>query len=297
MWTILVTGGTGQVGQELARLDWGSDTTLLLPPRAELDLASVETVAQYLALHAVDLVINAAAHTAVDRAETEVAAAFATNALGPAALADATRERGIALIHLSTDYVFSGAKQTPYVEDDPVGPLGIYGASKLAGELAVRLGNPRSVVLRTAWVLSVHGNNFLKTMRRLSATRSELNVVADQRGCPTAAGDIAAAVQVIARAHLASADAPSGTYHFVNAGEASWCDLANAIFAMDESATVARPIPATDYPTPARRPANSRLSTAKITRDFGIVPRPWLEAVAEIISELKQLEQHQEKIA
>ncbi len=295
--TILITGGTGQVGMEIARLDWGSDTVLLLPPRAELDLASVDSITQYLGRHAVDLVINAAAHTAVDRAETEVAAAFAANALGPAALADVTRESGIALIHLSTDYVFSGDKPTPYVEDDPIGPLGIYGASKLAGELAVRRGNPRSVVLRTAWVLSVHGSNFLKTMRRLSATRSELNVVADQRGCPTAAGDIAAAVQIIARAHLASADAPSGIYHFVNAGEASWCDLANAIFAMDGSPTVARPIPATDYPTPARRPANSRLATARITSDFGITPRPWHEAVAEIIAELKHHEQQQGNVA
>lgn len=295
--TILITGGTGQVGMEIARLDWGSDTVLLLPPRGELDLASVDSITQYLGRHAVDLVINAAAHTAVDRAETEVAAAFAANALGPAALADSTRESGIALIHLSTDYVFSGDKPTPYVEDDPIGPLGIYGASKLAGELAVRRGNPRSIVLRTAWVLSVHGSNFLKTMRRLSATRSELNVVADQRGCPTAAGDIAAAVQIIARAHLASADAPSGIYHFVNAGEASWCDLANAIFAMDGSPTVARPIPATDYPTPARRPANSRLATARITSDFGITPRPWHEAVAEIIAELKHHEQHQENVA
>lgn len=291
--TILVTGGSGQVGQAIARLSWGQDVTLLLPLRAELDLADAASVQRYLDGQSIDLIINSGAYTAVDRAESEVAVAFAVNAHAPAILADYARQASIPLIQLSTDYVFSGAKPDPYVEDDPVAPLGVYGASKLAGELAVRLGNPRSVVLRTAWVLSPFGKNFLKTMRMLAATRPELTVVADQVGCPTSADDIARAVQVVAQAHLADPAAPTGVYHFVNAGATNWCDLANAIFAIDGSATIARPITTAEYPTPAKRPANSRLSTDRITADFGIVPRPWKDAVADIVMELQQAEKAQ----
>lgn len=288
MSVILVTGGTGQVGQAIARLPWDADTTLLVPARAEMDLGDPASIAAYLGGRSVDLVINSGAYTAVDGAESNVAAAFAINAQGPAILADVTRSAGIPIIHLSTDYIFSGTKPDAYVEDDPVGPLGIYGASKLAGELAVRLGNPRSVVLRTAWVLSPFGKNFLKTMRRLAATRSAIDVVADQIGCPTSADDIARAIHGIARVHLGRTDAPTGVYHFVNGGAASWCDLANAIFALDGSATVARPITTANYPTAARRPANSQLSTAKISADFGIFPRPWKDAVADIVIELQE---------
>lgn len=291
--TILVTGGSGQVGQALARLPWDQDVTLLLPPRAALDLGDPASIRSYLDGRSIDLIVNSGAYTAVDRAETDVAAAFAINAHAPAILADYARQVGIPLIHLSTDYVFSGAKPDPYVENDPVGPLGIYGASKLAGELAVRLGNPRSVVLRTAWVLSPFGKNFLKTMRMLAASRPEITVVADQFGCPTSADDIARAVQAISQAHLGSSPAPTGVYHFVNAGSTNWCDLANAIFAIDGSSAIARPITTADYPTPARRPSNSQLSTDRIKADFGIVPRPWKDAVTDIVIELQLAEQSQ----
>ncbi len=287
---ILVTGGAGQIGIELGRLNWGSEIRVHSPTRAELELSSIDSVRAYLSRHAFAAVINAAAYTSVDRAEGEVAEAFAANALGPAVLAGVTANADVPLIQISTDYVFTGDQHAPYAEDDPVGPLSVYGASKLAGELAVRSGNPRSVVLRTAWVLSPHRVNFLKTMLRLSASRAEINVVADQIGCPTSAADIAGAIHVILMAHLADQAAPAGVYHFVNAGEASWCELANTIFALASDRaprTIARPITTAEYPTMARRPANSRLSTAKITRDFGVTPRSWHDAVADILADLQ----------
>ena len=293
---ILITGGGGQVGLELARLNWGPDIQPHAPSRADLDIADAASVAAHFARRSYDAVINAAAYTAVDLAQDNVGDAFAANAQAPALLADTTRKAGIPLIQVSTDYVFDGAKAEPYVEDDPVGPLGVYGASKLAGEWAVLRGNRRAVILRTAWVLSAHRANFLKTMRRLAQTRPEISVVADQIGCPTGAADIARALATIARAHLANPEAPTGVYHFVNAGEASWCDLANTIFALDGDGrprAVANPITTAQYPTAARRPANSRLATDKIGRDFGIVPRPWREAVSEIIAELRAVEEQQ----
>lgn len=282
---ILVTGGAGQVGTELRRVAWPPDVTLHLPDRATLDLASPQSVAACFATTPFAAVINAAAYTAVDRAEEEAGAAFAANALGPALLADATRAAGIPLVHVSTDYVFDGAKPSPYVEDDAVAPLGVYGASKLAGELAVAAGNPRHLILRTAWVLSAHCGNFLKTMLRLATTHSRLRVVADQHGCPTAARDIAETLATATLRLIDDADAPTGTYHFVNAGDASWHDLAQAIVG---DRVPVDPIATADYPTPARRPVNSRLATTKIARDYGISPRPWQEAVAEIVAELQE---------
>lgn len=286
---VLVTGGTGQVGIELARAGWPQGTQLHLPTRAELDLASESAIAAFLATHPFDAVINSAAYTAVDRAEDDVAAAFATNAVAPALLADATRRAGIPIVQLSTDYVFDGSKGAAYVEDDAVAPLGVYGASKLAGEFAVRSANPRSIVLRTAWVISAHRTNFVKTMRRIGSTRPEIGVVADQIGCPTAAADIADAVVRIVTRLCAPDGGPTGVYHFVNAGQASWHDLARTVFALGTApAPILHPLRTEEYPTPARRPANSRMSTAKLTRDFGIVPRPWQESVAEIVAELER---------
>lgn len=287
---ILITGGAGQVGLELLAADWPEGVFLHAPTRLELDLGDAASVRAALAATPLAAVINSGAHTAVDKAETEVAAAFAANAMGPAVLADATREAGIPLIQVSTDYVFDGSKDGLYVETDPVGPLGIYGASKLAGEMAVRAGNPRSVVLRTAWVLSVHRANFLKTMLRLAADQPALRVVGDQHGCPTSARDIAQTLKTITLKMIADADAPTGVYHFVNGGETSWAGLACEIFALSAAAggpsAAVEPIPSSDYPTPAKRPTNSRLSSAKLTRDYGIAARPWQAAVAEIVHEL-----------
>ena len=195
---------------------------------------------------------------------------------------------GIPLIHVSTDYVFDGAKPKPYVEDDPTHPLGVYGASKLAGEEAVRTGNPRHVIVRTSWLYSRFGKNFVKTMLRVAGERDSVRVVDDQHGSPTAVPDLAAALAVIAA--TPDLGERAGVYHFANRGETTWCGLARRIFALSKarggpSADV-QAIATADYPTPARRPANSRLSTAKIERVFGIVPRRWEDALADVVASL-----------
>lgn len=287
---ILITGGAGQVGLELLAAGWPEGVVVHAPTRGELDLGDIESVKAAFASIPFAAVINSGAYTAVDKAETDVAAAFAANAMGPAVLAEVTRAAGVPLIQVSTDYVFDGTKESAYIESDPVAPLGVYGASKLAGEVAVRTGNPRSVVLRTAWVLSVHRANFLKTMLRLAADRPGLRVVGDQTGCPTSARDIAATLKTIALRMIADADAPTGVYHFVNAGETTWAGLAQEIMTLSAasggpSATV-EAITTSEYPTPARRPVSSRLSTTNLTRDYGVEPREWRAAVAEIITEL-----------
>lgn len=286
---ILVTGGTGQIGLELARLEWPADVAVHFPSRQQLDLTSPDNIASCVGADRWDCIINSAAYTAVDAAEENVAEAFLANAQGPAWLAEAAAKASVPVIHISTDYVFDGELDRPYSENDPVGPTSAYGASKLAGELAVRAASPRSIILRTAWVIGIHRSNFLKTMLRLGADRPVLSIVADQTGCPTAAADIASALQTIAF-NMIDEPRVSGTYHFVNSGEASWYELAQAIFAEAAQHGVAvpevSPIATADYPTKARRPANSRLSTSRITRDFGIRPRPWRDAVKEIVGEL-----------
>lgn len=286
MGPILVTGGSGQVGGAILRLA-GRDAEIVAPGRDQLDLTDAQALAAMIATRPWAAIVNCAAYTAVDKAESDVVAAWRVNALAPAALAAASNAAGAPILHVSTDYVFSGAKSDFYVEDDSVAPLGVYGASKLGGELAVRSANPRHIILRTAWVVSATGGNFVKTMLRLGAERPHLRVVADQKGCPTSADDIARAILTILGR---IGDGPYGTYHFVNAGQASWHDLAERVFA--RAATHGRPVPSvepiatSDYPTPAARPANSRLATAKIMRDFGISPRDWHEAIDEIVDTL-----------
>lgn len=287
MGPILVTGGTGQVGGALLRLA-PAGIDLFAPGRSELDLADPTALAAMVRSRPWTTVINCAAYTAVDRAESDVVAAWQVNALAPAALAAATAATGIPIVQLSTDYVFDGSNPDPYSEDDPVAPVSVYGASKEGGEQAVRTANARHVILRTAWVVSETGSNFVKTMLRLGSERPQLRVVADQRGCPTSADDIARAILAIVGR---IGTGPYGTYHFVNAGEATWHELAEAVF--DRAARHGRrpvpsvaPIATSDYPTPAARPANSRLATAKIARDYGIAPRPWQAAVDEIVDTL-----------
>ena len=286
---VLLTGGSGQVGTEIIRHAPAS-LNIVAPPRAELDMGDPDAIAALVAARPWAAVINCAAYTAVDKAETDVVAAWRANALGPAALARATAEAEIPLIHISTDYVFDGSKDGFYLETDPVAPIGVYGASKEGGAQAGRTANPRHVILRTAWVVSPHGSNFVKTMLRLAESRAELNVVDDQRGCPTSAVDIAQAVLAITGRMIRGADAPTGVYHFVNEGEATWCEFARAIFDAADArglrTPVVHPIPSSDYPTPARRPANSRLSAEKLRKDYGIAPRPWQAALADIIEAL-----------
>lgn len=290
MTRILVTGGQGQLGIELAALAWPEGVHVSAPRRGELDIGDARSVNAYFANERFDAVINAAAYTAVDRAESEIEQAYAANAHGPAHLAEATKAAGIPLLHISTDYVFDGSKEAAYNEDDPVNPLGVYGASKEAGERGVRTGNPRSVILRTAWVVSAHRQNFVKTMLRLGAEQATLRVVEDQRGCPTSAADLAQTVATIALRLVDDPAAPVGVYHFVNGGDTTWCGLARHVFAaaseLGGPSPLVEGITTAEYPTPAKRPANSRLSTVKLARDYGIVPRPWQEAVGDIVSTL-----------
>jgi dTDP-4-dehydrorhamnose reductase len=286
---ILLTGGGGQVGTEFRRLA-PEGVEIVAPGRDQLDIADPDSIAAFVASRPWACVINSGAYTAVDKAQVDPVTAWKVNALGPAALAWATAQADVPLIQLSTDYVFDGGKATPYLENDPVGPVSVYGASKEAGEQAVRTGNPRHVILRTAWVVSPHGANFIKTMLRLAETRPHLTVVDDQHGCPTSATDIARTLAVIAARLADDAQAPTGTYHFVNSGEATWCGFAREIFALAQARGRAVPtveaIPTSAYPTPARRPANSRLDTAKLARDFGVEPRAWRTAVSEVVETL-----------
>lgn len=285
---ILITGGTGQVGNELLRCRWPSDIELIAPTRQELDLSDCDSVGHYIAEGDFCAVINSGAYTAVDRAESDILTAWKVNALAPAAIAAATMRSGIPVIHVSTDYVFDGTKKGLYVEDDPVAPLGVYGASKEAGEQAVRTGNPRHVILRTAWVFSAHGTNFVKTMLRLAQERALVKVVNDQQGSPTAASDIASTLALISHRLIGDERSPVGTYNFVNVGDATWYDFASEIFEVRRSAghkvPNLVPIETRDYPTPAQRPANSRLSTEKLRRDFDVEPSHWTEALRRVLA-------------
>lgn len=290
---VLILGTSGQVGTELMRAAWPQDTELVGLARPDVDMARPETVEAAVAGHAPDLVVNATAYTAVDKAESDRDAAFAVNRDGPGRLAAACAARGVPLIHISTDYVFDGTKPAPYTEEDPVAPLGAYGASKEAGEAAVRAACPRHVILRTSWVYAAHGANFVRTMLRLGAEREEMRVVADQHGAPTAASDIAAAIVTIA-GRIAEAkggrDVPWGTYHFTGTGETTWHGFAERIFRRLKTATGRRPrlqaIATADYPTPARRPANSRLDCARIRTAFGIEAPRWEDSLDRVLDEL-----------
>ncbi|GAO40318.1 dTDP-4-dehydrorhamnose reductase [Sphingomonas changbaiensis NBRC 104936] len=278
---ILVTGGTGQVGTALRQLGSRFGVEIVAPGREELDLTSPASIEAAIGSREWSAVLNCAAYTAVDKAESDAEGAYAVNAVAPELLALATGARGLRLLQVSTDYVFDGSKSDFYIEDDPVAPLGVYGASKEAGERGVRGANPDHIILRTAWVVSPWGHNFVKTMLRLGAERKQLRVVADQRGCPTSAIDIADALLTIATER-----GPAGTYHFVNAGEASWCELARFVFDRAGMDVDVEAITTDDYPTPAKRPANSRLSTDKLQATFGIRPRPWQDAVGEVVDTL-----------
>jgi dTDP-4-dehydrorhamnose reductase len=286
---LLVLGAGGQVGHQLSRLAWPADYQIAAFDRAGVDITQGDAVAAAFERERPDIVINAAAYTAVDRAETEPDAAWAGNCTGPGHLAAACQAAGIPLIHISTDYVFDGSKQGPYRENDPVNPLGVYGHSKEAGDRAVREALPQHVILRTAWVYSAHGHNFVKTMLRVAAERPVLRVVADQTGSPTSAADIAGAIAAIVR-RVAAGDRHWGTYHFAGGGAVTWHGFAEAIFELAAPWRGAPPkveaITTAEYPTPARRPVNSVLDCRHIGEAFGIVPRPWREALAEVIREL-----------
>ena len=276
---ILILGKTGQVATELQHR---ADVTAL--DRTEADLGDPAACAAAILAHRPDVVINAAAYTAVDRAEDEAALALTVNGEAPGAMARACASLGIPFVHVSTDYVFDGSGTAPWQVDDQIAPLGVYGRTKAAGEDAVRAAGGVHAILRTSWVFSAHGQNFVKTMLRLSETRSALSVVDDQIGGPTPAGGIAHALLIMARAMLNGHK--GGTYHYAGAPAASWKDFADEVFAAVGRSVTVTGIPTKDYPTPARRPFNSRLDCSLLETEFGITPPDWKTDLAKIVSEL-----------
>lgn len=278
--TLLVFGSTGQVATELARLAPGA----VLLRRDLADLSDPAACAAAIAAQAPTAVINAAAWTAVDKAETEEAAATVVNGAAPTAVARACAGLGIPFVHISTDYVFDGAGDRPFAPGHPTAPLGAYGRSKLAGEEGVRAAAGTHAILRTSWVFSAHGNNFLKTMLRLGRERPTLNVVADQVGGPTPARAIAAACLTMA-VRLADDPRLTGTYHFSGTPDVSWADFAREIMAQAGLACTVTDIPSSAYPTPARRPANSRMNCDSLSV-FGLDRPNWKSAVTEVLAEL-----------
>jgi len=286
---LAVTGTTGQVALSLAERGAAEGHEVVLLGRPELDLAVTgeADMRALLTRAAVDAVVSAGAYTAVDRAESEPDLAQAVNAGGAGRLAAAAAALGLPLIHLSTDYVFDGSGTRGWREDDPTGPQGVYGASKLAGEEAVLAAHPGATVLRTAWVYSPFGANFVKTMLRLAESRDEVGVVADQFGNPTSALDIADGVLALA---ARAGAAPGGLFHMAGSGETSWAGLAEAIFAESGAGggprAAVRRIATADYPTPARRPANSRLDCGKLERVCGLRLPDWRLSLATVIERL-----------
>ena len=292
--SVLVTGANGQLGTELVRHAWPEGWRAVAMGRDALDLADPAAVTAIVERghdgRPWAAVVNAGAYTAVDRAESDQVAAWQANAVAPAAFGAACAAAGIPLVQVSTDYVFPGDRDGAWGVEDAVSPLGVYGASKLGGELAVRTSGARHAIVRTAWVVSAHGHNFVKTMLRVGTERDVLRVVDDQHGNPTAAADLAGALAAIAVRLADDPDAPTGTFHFAGEGITSWAGFAREIFR--QSALRGGPraaveaITTADYPTPARRPANSALDTGAIRAAYGIAPRPWRQALGDILDEL-----------
>ena len=281
---VLVFGKTGQVACELQR--YGGVTAL---SRAVADLSDPAACAAVIAETEADVVINAAAFTGVDAAETDIDMAYRVNSEAPETMAKAAAKRALPFLHVSTDYVFDGSGTGAWAEDDATGPLGVYGVSKLAGEHGVRAAGGPHAILRTSLVVSAHGNNFVKTMLRLGAERDVLNIVADQIGGPTCARDIAAALMQMAK-QLRDDSNKSGTYHFAGTPSVSWADFAREIFKQANIACDVSNIPSSAYPTPAARPLNSNLDCAKLSTTFGIDRPDWRLGLSNIISDLKESE-------
>jgi dTDP-4-dehydrorhamnose reductase len=287
----LVTGGTGQVGMALRRLDLPG-IEIFAPSRDQLDLAKLPgDLEPFFA--GISAVISCGAYTAVDKAESEPELAHAVNAEAPRLLAQAAASKGIPIIHVSTDYVFPADQKGRWVEDDKTSPVSVYGQTKLAGEDAIRSSGVRHAIVRTAWVLSADGNNFVKTMLRVGVQNSTVRVVADQRGSPTHAGDLAVALGEIAQRFSGDGQQASGIWHCTNGGETSWHGLATHVFECAAQHGLRVPdmvqaITTAEYPTAARRPCDSRLDCSKIETDFGLKLRPWQIAVEEIVAKLAQ---------
>lgn len=289
---LLLLGSEGQLGREIAKLGKRHGFSISSQSHRMLDINDSAMLRRTLDQGFFDVVINAAAYTAVDRAESEEARAMAVNRDGAACVAKACRERGVALIHVSTDYVFDGSKGGAYREDDPVHPLNVYGRSKLAGEEALRAALPAHAILRTSWVFGAAGGNFVKTMLRLGGEREELAIVADQFGCPTPAAALAGAVLAVAER---LDETTYGTYHCAGAERTSWYDFAHAIFIGQEEITgrkgpKLRPIATADYPTAARRPPDSTLDSSLFQATFGQAPIDWRGGLKDVLRDLLVLQ-------
>lgn len=293
---VVVTGREGQVARALAERAYAHDATVVFVGRPECDLALPETISPALLAAQPDIILSAAAYTAVDQAESEDSRATAINGHAAGIIGVAAREIGVPVIHLSTDYVFDGSLQRPYREDDPVGPVSVYGRSKLLGEQTVAAACPDHAILRTAWVYSPFGKNFVKTMLRLARTHDLLRVVSDQQGAPTSALDIADGVLRVAANLLDHPQDRSlrGTFHMTGQGETSWAGLAERIFATSQAlgGPTARvePIATQDYPTPARRPANSRLDCSRLKATHAVALPPWQDSVDACVTRLLEIQ-------
>ncbi len=291
---ILVTGANGQLGKELQQLAQSFPKfDFIFTTRLDLPLDNHQIIQDYILLHHPDYIINCAAYTAVDKAETETDLTYKLNAEAPAIIAASCKENNIQLIHISTDYVFKGSGQLPYREEDSPDPVNLYGASKLEGERNVMRIHPGSVIIRTAWVYSEFGKNFVKTMLGLMATRNEINVVNDQSGSPTYAADLAEAIMKIISTiedpdQKSKLPAFSGIYHFSNSGHTTWFDFAVAIKELWGSDCRVNPIITSQFPTAASRPAYSVLDKTKIQQTFGIHIKDWKASLAICLEKLKQ---------
>ncbi|HQT42891.1 MAG TPA: dTDP-4-dehydrorhamnose reductase [Halothiobacillus sp.] len=289
--TILITGGTGQLGNALQALSRQSGLKIVTVSRPEFDFNDLPTVETCFAAAQPSLVINAAAYTAVDAAESHYEAAKAGNHIGPLKLANLCAATDIPFIHVSTDYVFDGYKGSPYFENDITAPTGVYGLTKRDGEVAILATTAKAIILRTSWVYAAHGKNFVRTMLNAAHKTNALRVVADQRGTPTAAPDLAAAILDIVSALQSGGWDPAyrGIYHATGQGETTWFDFAGAIFAATPAAfprPSLSPIVTADWPTPAKRPADSRLNCGKIEKTFGVTFPPWQASLPPIVASL-----------
>ena len=285
---VLITGQHGQVSREL-QLQLQGLGELIVLGRDQLDLANVDQIRQQIRAHRPDLIINAAAHTAVDQAESEPDAAFAINAVAPGVLAEEAKALGSPLIHYSTDYVFDGSKPAPYTEADTPNPLGVYGQSKLAGEKAIAAVGGEYLVLRTSWVYSSHGKNFLLTMQRLLQEKPQMRIVADQIGAPTWAGSIARSTRALIERWQAGEPGEWGVYHLTNQGETSWFGFAEAIGehlrTQGKACAELEAIPSSAYPTPAKRPLNSRLDCSRLQQQWHVSQPSWQDALRECLAQ------------
>lgn len=288
---ILITGSGGQLGREFVKQAEGLGFEPLAMNHADLDITRLDQTRKTIADLTPDMVVNASAYTNVDGAETHTEAAYAVNREGPAHLAAACSAFAIPLIHISTDFVFDGQKKTPYLESDPVSPLSIYGKSKAEGEAAVRTALQQHLIIRTSWLYSEHGHNFVKTMLNLGRERDRLSVVADQYGCPTGAADLAGAILAMAKKIITGDKIRWGTYHYCGEGTTTWHKFSETIFKLAASyenlkIRQVKPITTDQYPLPARRPPYSSLDCSLILDQFGVQAMPWEQSLATVIGKM-----------